>query len=354
MKKIYFTLLFSTICLFLYGQTSFNIAGTTRLEFEGRPILLLFMDMEENGVVRIESSIVRDGKFQFKGEINTLDLLGRKYISDLFIVALDNYSRSEGAEYYTEAFLEEGNILIKLDTISHISGTPKNDMLQTYSEIGRKPFSKLHVDFIKDNIDNFLGIMAFRDYHQVFSDNDVNEILVVAGEDFKSNEDVNMCIDSREILKSIKEEGNKREQITGAKCPDFEMITSEGKKVKLYDYIGKSKYVVLDFWASWCGPCIASMPHLKTLSEKYKEKGVEIIGISLDTEDYKQAWLNAVKRINVPWVQLSDLKGQDSELGKAFAISDVPYTVIVDTQGVILDCIRFPVKYLESALDRLP
>jgi len=353
MKKISFTLLLFSLYLLTFAQVSLNIEGSTRAEFEGRPVLILFMDVKGDGIVQVETSIIRNGRFQFKGEINAVDIFNVKAINDLFVVSLDNYPHTDD-KYYTEVFLEEGNISVILDTVTNISGTSNNDMLQTYFDIARKPFSKTHVNFIKNNIDNFLAPLAFRAYYQAFSDDDVNDILAVAGEDFKNNEDIDMCIQSREIIKSIGQEGKKRDQIRGTKCPDFEMKTSKGEEVRLYDYISKSKYTVIDFWASWCGPCIASMPHMKMLSEKYKEKGVEIIGVSLDTEDLKQAWLSAVKRINVPWIQLSDLKGTKSELSTSFAVSDVPYTVIVNQEGAIMDCVRLPVKYLEPALERLP
>ena len=93
---------------------------------------------------------------------------------------------------------------------------------------------------------------------------------------------------------------------------------------------------------------------MKELNKKYKDKGVKFIGISLDTQEAKNAWIKAVKRIDVPWDQLSDLQGTDSELAKSFAVSDVPYTVVVDEHGIIIDCLRFPIRTLEPFLENLP
>lgn len=354
MKKILFILIFITIQFSVFGQIALDIEGSSDEKHNGRIVLLLFKDIDNEGIVKIETTIIENGKFQFNKEIHNQDIFKVKSISDLFIIALDSYSNTEGSEVHTEAFLEEGKITVTLDSAFHISGTTNNDLLQSYHNLKRKPFSATHVDFIKENINNYMGIKAFTDYYQPISDEDVSNILAIASETFKNDKNVELCFKSREIIKSLNKEERERQRIKGTKVKDFDLITVNDEKKKLYDYIGKSKYLIIDFWASWCKPCIASMPHMIELWEKYKAKDIEFIGISLDTEDNKNAWLNAAKRINVPWELLSDLKGTDSVLTKSFAVSDIPYTVIVNEEGIILDCIRFPVKYLEPFLENLP
>ena len=92
----------------------------------------------------------------------------------------------------------------------------------------------------------------------------------------------------------------------GQKFTDFEMQTPEGKTVKLSDYVGKGKVVLVDFWASWCGPCRREMPNLVEAYAKYKNKNFEIVGVSLDQS--ADAWKEAIKKLNITWPQMSDLK----------------------------------------------
>ncbi|MDU1891365.1 MAG: TlpA disulfide reductase family protein [Dysgonomonas sp.] len=351
MRNISFLFIFFLVQLSICSQTAYNIKGQVSDRLNGKVAMLLFKDVDSGGVIHIETDIIKNNGFNFNGQINTLNLLGAKYIDDIGIVALEKYPSSDLS---TEIFLEEGTISVEFDTISHISGTPNNNLLQTYITLAAQSFSDAHVQFIKDNMDNFLSVKMFRSCYQQLSENDLNDILVTANESFREHEDVILCIKSREIIRSIEEKDKVRGQMLQTKCADYELMTSTGETKKLYDYIGKSKYLVIDFWASWCGPCIKGMPHMKMLSEKYKEKGVEFVGISLDTEDAKEYWLNAVKRIDVPWVQLSNLEGTGSKLAEDFAVSDVPYVVIVDAEGSILDYVRLPVVYLEAALEKLP
>lgn len=88
--------------------------------------------------------------------------------------------------------------------------------------------------------------------------------------------------------------------------------------VKFSDFVGKGKYILVDFWASWCGPCIGSMPMMKELYNKYSDQGLQIIGLSLDSDH--DAWVNAIKRHNLPWIHLSDLKGWESAASVAYGV----------------------------------
>ena len=88
----------------------------------------------------------------------------------------------------------------------------------------------------------------------------------------------------------------------GHKYIDFTGKDLEGKAVKLSEYIGKNKYTLIDFWASWCSPCCAEMPMLKKIYNKYHKKGFNIIGISLDSDPAK--WKESIKRLELPWHQI--------------------------------------------------
>ncbi len=118
----------------------------------------------------------------------------------------------------------------------------------------------------------------------------------------------------------------------GYEANNFSQATPEGKMINLTDL--KGKYVLVDFWASWCGPCRAENPNVVAAFNKYKDKGFTILGVSFD--DNKTRWLQAVEKDNLTWTQVSDLKGWGNEAGKLFGISSIPQNLLLDKQGKIL------------------
>ena len=92
--------------------------------------------------------------------------------------------------------------------------------------------------------------------------------------------------------------------------------------------------VLVDFWASWCGPCRREMPNLVEAYKKYRNKGFEIVGVSLDRD--AEAWKNGIEKLDITWPQMSDLKYWDCEGAKLYAVSSIPHTVLIDGEGVIL------------------
>jgi thiol-disulfide isomerase/thioredoxin len=98
--------------------------------------------------------------------------------------------------------------------------------------------------------------------------------------------------------------------------------------------VGKNKITIIDFWASWCGPCRQEMPFMLSLYESNKERGLGIVGVSLDRD--KDSWVTAIKKLQLPWPQMSDLKYWDNEVAKTFNITSIPHTIVVDQKGKIL------------------
>ncbi|MDR0832976.1 MAG: redoxin domain-containing protein [Candidatus Symbiothrix sp.] len=118
----------------------------------------------------------------------------------------------------------------------------------------------------------------------------------------------------------------------------FKEIVAEnpkGQEVKLSDYAGKGKYVLLDFWASWCPPCRADMPQVVELYNKYKDKNFEIVGYSLDTN--AADWKKGLADLNMTWPQLSSCQGWDSPGAKTYAVNSIPCTLLIDPQGNIIE-----------------
>jgi thiol-disulfide isomerase/thioredoxin len=115
---------------------------------------------------------------------------------------------------------------------------------------------------------------------------------------------------------------------------DLTLQTPDDKKISISDYVGIGKYVLLDFWASWCGPCRAENPNVVALYEEYKNKGFEIVGISLDED--KDAWIKGIKDDSITWPQMSDLKGWKSEAAFKYRVQGIPFTVLLDKAGKVI------------------
>jgi peroxiredoxin len=118
----------------------------------------------------------------------------------------------------------------------------------------------------------------------------------------------------------------------GSKAPEIVLPSPDGKEIALSSLRGK--VVLIDFWASWCGPCRKEMPNVVRAYAKYKSKGFEIYGVSLDKE--KGNWVEAIKEEGITWPQVSDLLYWQSSVISLYAIEGIPYTVLLDREGTII------------------
>ena len=125
----------------------------------------------------------------------------------------------------------------------------------------------------------------------------------------------------------------KKRLYEGMPAPEFSLLTADGKS-KLGPSDFRGKVLVIDFWASWCGPCRAENPNVKKVYEKYKSKGLEIIGVSLDVK--VDAWRKAIETDGLPWLHMSDLKGWNSIVTDVYQIHGIPMLFVLDENNRIV------------------
>lgn len=131
---------------------------------------------------------------------------------------------------------------------------------------------------------------------------------------------------------------------------DFTLVDSLGKERSISEYAGKHELLFLDFWASWCGPCRAQEPHLMRLYQKYREKGFEILGISLDVN--RASWLSVLRKKEHGWPDLcvADKEG-DKRIRDLYFIIGIPFGVLIDKSGEIVTVVTAGWQHLEMILD---
>jgi thiol-disulfide isomerase/thioredoxin len=193
-----------------------------------------------------------------------------------------------------------------------------------------KQFEKVKADyayFYKNNINDSLGQAVFASsvWTRRLSFEQLEAILSNAGNEFKTG---NLYKTYSERLHNMK---------TSVPGNLFKEIVSEdpnGRSAKLSDYAGKGKYVLLDFWASWCPPCREEMPRLVQLYNTYKNKNFEIVGYSLDRDEV--AWKKGIEDLKISWPQMSDCRFWDSDAVKTYAVQSIPCIVLIDPEGKII------------------
>jgi peroxiredoxin len=181
------------------------------------------------------------------------------------------------------------------------------------------------LEFAKANPDSYFALQGLSELVSGYSRKS-EEIFPVFN---KLNEKLRLSYQGQSLYKLL---NASTVTAMGATAPNFTQNDVNGNPVSLSDY--KGKYVLVEFWASWCAPCRAESPNLIKQYAAFKDKGFEILGVSVDSD--KAKWMEAIQKDGLTWTQVSDLKGWESEARKVYGISGVPANFLVDPNGKII------------------
>ena len=180
-------------------------------------------------------------------------------------------------------------------------------------------------NFIEEHRDSYIAMLTFANYELGYNFDPIK----ADAEYNKFTDEVRKSPLGERVLAKI--ELAKKTSV-GQKAMDFSQQTLAEENFNLSSLEGK--YVLIDFWASWCVPCRAENPFVVKAYNKYKDENFEIVGVSLDEKE--KNWKNAVEKDGLPWIQVSDLKGWKNDVAQQYGISAVPQNFLLDPQGVII------------------
>jgi peroxiredoxin len=336
-------------------DNEFLITGTAKGIENGKKVFVEIQD--ENGFITKDTGVIENGAFELKGITTEIDL---------------GFVRIENENISLPLILESGKITVdlKTDTIQNsiIGGTKNNEKFQTFNDdskvIARKigkfkelnakriseakkvkdtatvnmimkefnsfqdEMNKVSINFIKSNPDCYLSVLLLENF-LMREYIPIDEFKEYFSQIDKSLLDTKSAKSIKTALASLE---NKPVVETNKPAPDFSAASPEGKTISLKESLGK--VTIIDFWASWCGPCRAENPNVVALYNEFHAQGLNIIGVSLDKDATK--WKEAIAKDGLIWPQVSNLKFWEEPIAKLYNVESIPATFILDAKGTIV------------------
>ena len=329
----------------LKGTLSDSKAETLYLEKLGssKQVIIDSVILDENGNFEFTNYTPKIGFYRIKTNDKNFAMLVLDSADKVTITGsvkdLGNTFKVEGSPE-TTIFIEYNNLSksrdIKLDSLNKefqlLMETNKMDSIRmdSLSAIFETPYNSiinqsniLMVDKISKNTNMYSSIMAIQaldpdKYSDLYKSLDAG-----LSKKFPNDKNVIMFHEVVERMLSTN---------IGQFAPEISLASPDGKEIALSSL--KGKLVLIDFWASWCGPCRKEMPNVVKIYSKFKNKGFEIYGVSLDQD--KEKWMEAITKDGINWPQVSDLKYWDNVAAKIYNVQGIPYTVLIDKDGKII------------------
>ena len=334
MKKIFLLLL----PIFSLAQKGFKINGN----LSGlKDSTVVFMSDAQGNTIAQDYSI--DGKFTLQGKTETvsyfqLGVIGNTDIYEMFI-GNENISFNGSAAnlknlllhiigYFIDNFLPVNEKISKLIPVLNAEkNTVKRDSMMKVFEGMKSKIKELVTKFIAEKPSSAVSSFVLLQFYQLLGD---EKLLETKYNTFKG--DARKGLFATLIEQKIAAANKPATGAVGSMVPDFTQNDVNDKPVSISSFRGK--YVLLDFWASWCGPCRRENPNVVAAYKKYQNKNFTILGISMDTD--KNKWLQAIAADGLPWTHVSDLKGWQNAVGQMFQVASIPANFLLDPTGKII------------------